>query len=168
MGERVPRIWTPLSKAKLPKFTKSAQVKAQIALLQGVFPESWDYKVFCEEGVLIHASIIRSKEFDCKRANEAEQKALLAQESVGRAVEEYRTSEAYQEDLGMEAAYCLSLFVKTFKDASPSMVAHYQEYTSGYPSHWFTSLDINAHLSPMEGEEGGVNPEAQDPKLSFF
>ncbi|GAA0168403.1 hypothetical protein LIER_23127 [Lithospermum erythrorhizon] len=100
---------------------------------------------------------------ETKQANEAEQKALLAQESANKAVQYYRGSETYQEDLGVEAAYCLCGFVKTFKEVNPSMVAHYQEFTSGYPSHWFTSLDINAPLSPMEGEEGGVNPKVQDP-----
>ncbi|GAA0185912.1 hypothetical protein LIER_33200 [Lithospermum erythrorhizon] len=55
MDARVPRVWTLLSKAKRPKFTRSAQVKGQIALLQGVFQEPWDYKVLCEEGVLVYA-----------------------------------------------------------------------------------------------------------------
>ncbi|GAA0164278.1 hypothetical protein LIER_19954 [Lithospermum erythrorhizon] len=64
MDDRVPWIWTLFSKAKRPIFARSIHVKAQIALLQEVFQDSWDYKVFCEEGVLIQAGIIRSKEFD--------------------------------------------------------------------------------------------------------
>ncbi|GAA0183323.1 hypothetical protein LIER_30751 [Lithospermum erythrorhizon] len=64
MDARVPRVWTPLSKANCPKFAKSAQVKAQIALLQGIFQGPLDYKVFWEEGILVHAGIICSKEFD--------------------------------------------------------------------------------------------------------
>ncbi|GAA0183048.1 hypothetical protein LIER_30530 [Lithospermum erythrorhizon] len=87
---------------------------------------------------------------ETKRAQEAERKVLLAQEFAGKAIEEYRASKAYQEDLGAEAAYCLCRFVKTFKDINPSMVAHYQEFTSEYPSHWFTSLDVNASYPPWK------------------
>ncbi|GAA0176479.1 hypothetical protein LIER_29461 [Lithospermum erythrorhizon] len=64
MDERVTRIWTPLSTTNHPKFPKSAQVTAQISLLQEIFQDPYDYKVFCEEGVLIHAGMIRSKRFD--------------------------------------------------------------------------------------------------------
>ncbi|GAA0185565.1 hypothetical protein LIER_32853 [Lithospermum erythrorhizon] len=38
------------------------QVKAQIALLQGIFQKPWDYKVFCDEGVLFHAAALSSME----------------------------------------------------------------------------------------------------------
>ncbi|GAA0183485.1 hypothetical protein LIER_30886 [Lithospermum erythrorhizon] len=58
---------------------------------------------------------------ETKRANEAEQKALMAQESARKVVEEYRTSEAYHEELREETAYCLCLFLKTFKDVNPSL-----------------------------------------------
>ncbi|GAA0152935.1 hypothetical protein LIER_11293 [Lithospermum erythrorhizon] len=94
-------------------------------------------------------------------ANEAEQKALVAQESASKAVDEYRASEAYHEELGEEMAYCLCHFVKTFKDINPSLATHYQEFISGYPSHCFFSLDIKAPLSPMEGEESEAQGQAQ-------
>ncbi|GAA0160767.1 hypothetical protein LIER_17246 [Lithospermum erythrorhizon] len=68
-----------------------------------------------------------------KRAKEAEQKALVAQESASQAVEEYRSSEAFCEELGEETAYCLCHFVKTFKGINPSLAAHYLEFISGYP-----------------------------------
>ncbi|GAA0144930.1 hypothetical protein LIER_05247 [Lithospermum erythrorhizon] len=72
------------------------------------------------------------------------------------------SSEAFYEELGEETAYCLCHFVKTFKNVNPSMAAHYQEFISGYPSRWFSSLDINAPLSPMEGGESDAVPGAQD------
>ncbi|GAA0141227.1 hypothetical protein LIER_35355 [Lithospermum erythrorhizon] len=87
-----------------------------------------------------------------KRAKKAEHKALMAQESANKAVEEYRTSKAFHNELGEETTYYLCRFVKTFKDINPSLVSHYQVFTSGYPPHWFSSLDINAPLSPLEGE----------------
>ncbi|GAA0157632.1 hypothetical protein LIER_14860 [Lithospermum erythrorhizon] len=74
------------------------------------------------------------------------------QESANKAVEEYRASEAYHDELGEETAYFLCRFVKTFKDINPSLALHYQEFINGYPSRWFSSLDLNAPLSPMEGE----------------
>ncbi|GAA0176555.1 hypothetical protein LIER_29526 [Lithospermum erythrorhizon] len=88
---------------------------------------------------------------ETKQANEDEHKALMAQESASRAVEEYYSSEAYHDELGEETAYCLCRFVKTFKDVNPSLVAH---------SRWFTPLDVNAPLSPMEGEETELTLEA--------
>ncbi|GAA0183322.1 hypothetical protein LIER_30750 [Lithospermum erythrorhizon] len=98
---------------------------------------------------------------ETKRANEAEQKAQVAQESATKANEEYRASEAFHDELGEETTYCLCRFVKTFKDINPSLVTHYQEFINGYPSHWFSSLDIEAPLSPMEGKENEAIPEAQ-------
>ncbi|GAA0164231.1 hypothetical protein LIER_19919 [Lithospermum erythrorhizon] len=104
-----------------------------------------------------------------KRAKEAEQKALMAQESANKAVDEYRASKAFHNELGEETAYYLCRFVKTFKDINPSLLSHYQEFTSSYLPHWFSSLDINAPLFSLEGEgnetvsEALGPPQTQDP-----
>ncbi|GAA0154197.1 hypothetical protein LIER_12251 [Lithospermum erythrorhizon] len=96
-----------------------------------------------------------------KRANKAEQKTLRAQESADKVVGEYRSSKAYHDELGEEMAYFLCRFVKIFKDINPSLTDHYQEFINGYPSRWFSSLDINAPLSPIECEGNESASEAQ-------
>ncbi|GAA0138900.1 hypothetical protein LIER_00556 [Lithospermum erythrorhizon] len=55
MGEWVPKIWTSLEESCRPKFPKTAAVKAQINMLSRIFPKPFEYKVFCEEGVLVQA-----------------------------------------------------------------------------------------------------------------
>ncbi|GAA0159501.1 hypothetical protein LIER_38882 [Lithospermum erythrorhizon] len=64
MGDEVPKKWTSLEEAKHPKFMKTALIKAHIATLKRLFNKPLHYKVFCEQGVLVHAGLIRSKEFD--------------------------------------------------------------------------------------------------------
>ncbi|GAA0154441.1 hypothetical protein LIER_37882 [Lithospermum erythrorhizon] len=64
MDEVVPKVWIPLAKVYRLKPDSTPRVEAQIATLQGIFHNQYDYKVFCEEGVLIHVGMICSKEFD--------------------------------------------------------------------------------------------------------
>ncbi|GAA0159347.1 hypothetical protein LIER_38850 [Lithospermum erythrorhizon] len=64
MGDVVPKRWTSLEEAEHPKFKKTILIKAQIATLKRLFDKPLHYKVFCKEGVLIQAGLIRSKEFD--------------------------------------------------------------------------------------------------------
>ncbi|GAA0154238.1 hypothetical protein LIER_37830 [Lithospermum erythrorhizon] len=64
MSDVVLKRWTSLAEVLRPKFPKTALIRAQIAMLQGIFVNPYHYKVFCEEGVLIQAGLIRSKDFD--------------------------------------------------------------------------------------------------------
>ncbi|GAA0176063.1 hypothetical protein LIER_29122 [Lithospermum erythrorhizon] len=64
IGDAVHKRWTSLGEALHPKFKKIALIKAQIATLKQLFDKTLHYKVFCEEGVLVQAGLIRSKEFD--------------------------------------------------------------------------------------------------------
>ncbi|GAA0164573.1 hypothetical protein LIER_20172 [Lithospermum erythrorhizon] len=64
MSDTVPKRWTSLGEALRPKFKKTALINAQIATLKRLLVNPYHYKVFCEEGVLIQAGLIRSKEFD--------------------------------------------------------------------------------------------------------
>ncbi|GAA0174499.1 hypothetical protein LIER_27881 [Lithospermum erythrorhizon] len=60
ISDTVPKRWTSLAEALCPKFPKTALVKAQIATLKRLFVKLYHYKIFCEEGVLIQASLPRS------------------------------------------------------------------------------------------------------------
>ncbi|GAA0149537.1 hypothetical protein LIER_08687 [Lithospermum erythrorhizon] len=64
MRDAVPKRCTLLTESSYPKFNKIALIKAQIATLKRPFENPLHFKVFCEKGVLIHACLICSKEFD--------------------------------------------------------------------------------------------------------
>ncbi|GAA0161019.1 hypothetical protein LIER_17436 [Lithospermum erythrorhizon] len=64
MSDAVPERWTSLEEALRPKFKKTVLIKAQITTLKRLSVNPYHYKVFCEEGMLIQAGMIRSKEFD--------------------------------------------------------------------------------------------------------
>ncbi|GAA0139316.1 hypothetical protein LIER_00887 [Lithospermum erythrorhizon] len=65
-GRGAPKAWVPLWDAKRPTVPKKMYVvvRAQLETLKQVFDRPLHYKVFCEEGVLIQAGLIRSKEYD--------------------------------------------------------------------------------------------------------
>ncbi|GAA0146428.1 hypothetical protein LIER_06388 [Lithospermum erythrorhizon] len=66
MDEAVPRVWVPLGGVAVPVKPKkmSTTIRAHLETLRRVFDRPLHYKVFCEEGVLIQAGLIQSKEFD--------------------------------------------------------------------------------------------------------
>ncbi|GAA0185604.1 hypothetical protein LIER_32892 [Lithospermum erythrorhizon] len=66
MDDAVPKAWVPLQDATRPALPKKApaRITNQLELLRRVFDMPLHYKVYCEEGVLIQAGLIPSKEFD--------------------------------------------------------------------------------------------------------
>ncbi|GAA0144398.1 hypothetical protein LIER_35925 [Lithospermum erythrorhizon] len=83
-----------------------------------------------------------------KRANEAEEKAKVAEgtanvatsQRVSEAIEAYKRSAEYGRVVGKEAAYYLCRFAKSYKDVCPAIVDHYQDFIQGYPEDWFQTL----------------------------
>ncbi|GAA0165093.1 hypothetical protein LIER_20582 [Lithospermum erythrorhizon] len=65
MDETIPTNWVPCMRPKDPKRRSPLSwLKLNLRPLRRVFDQTFHYKVFCEEGVIIHAGLIRSKEYD--------------------------------------------------------------------------------------------------------
>ncbi|GAA0167250.1 hypothetical protein LIER_22225 [Lithospermum erythrorhizon] len=64
MDEDVPKVWVPLGNANHPKPSATSLTTVQIATLKRTFTRQFEYKIYCEEGVLIQAGLIRDEEFE--------------------------------------------------------------------------------------------------------
>ncbi|GAA0168660.1 hypothetical protein LIER_40610 [Lithospermum erythrorhizon] len=66
MDEAILKVWVPLEDSNRPIMPKKmpTMVRAELETLRQVFDKPVHYKVFCEEGILIQAGLIRSKEYD--------------------------------------------------------------------------------------------------------
>ncbi|GAA0172776.1 hypothetical protein LIER_26532 [Lithospermum erythrorhizon] len=96
-----------------------------------------------------------------KRANEAEEKAMVAQETddavtaqrISEGIEAFKGSDEYALEVGKDAAYCLCRFEKSYKDVCPAIVDYFQDLIQHYPEDWFSHVDVRAPLSPADGKD---------------